>query len=676
MEKIETQKRIIKLKKVITHHRYLYHVLDKPDISDAALDSLKHELSQLESKFPELITSDSPSQRVAGQALDKFKKIRHQERMLSLQDAFSEEEMNEWQERIQKLIPGEKISYFTELKIDGFAVSLIYKNGIFFKGATRGDSRVGEDVTQNLKTINSIPLKLEIHHKFPNSIQKKVEKLIKKGEIEIRGEIYMTKTAFEKVNQERKKKKLPLYANPRNTAAGSIRQLNPKIAASRELNFLAYDIMTDLGQESHSQEHQITQSLGFKTDQGKECSNLKEVDNFQRKVSQKRDKLPYQIDGLVVRVNKSSLFDKLGVVGKAPRGAIAFKFPAEEATTVIQDIIIQVGRTGALTPVAKLKPVHVGGALISRATLHNQDEIKRLDIMIGDTVVIQRAGDVIPDIIKVIKEMRTGQEKKFKMPEKCPICGGEVIRPKGEVVHRCLNKKCSVIQKRQIAHFVSKNAFNIEGFGPQIVNQLMSEGLIGNISDIFTLTQEELIPLERFDKKSAFNLINSINQSKEITLSRFIYSLGIRHIGEETAINLAKYFGSLEKIYETQLDQFNRVKDIGEVVAKSAFEWFNGKSNQELIKSLIKNGVEIKKQKRVKKKLINQIFVLTGHLDKFTRDQVKDKIRELGGDISSSISKETNFLVSGQKPGSKHSKAQKLGIKILNEKEFLELINE
>jgi len=661
MDKQEAKKRIAKLKKVINHHRYLYHVLDKPEISDAASDSLKHELSQLEDKFPDLITPDSPTQRIGGRALDKFVKIRHKKPMLSLQDAFSEEEMEDWQERLQKLVPREKLDYFAELKIDGFAVSLTYRDSVLIKGATRGDGKTGEDVTQNLKTIESIPLKLN--------------KEIRKREVEIRGEVYMTNSAFEKINQERKNKGLPLYANPRNTAAGSIRQLNPKIAASRQLDFLAYDIITDLGQKTHHQEHQTTRSLGFKSDKGKYCSNLKEVVRFWEGIEQKREKLGYQIDGIVVRVDNNRVFEKLGIVGKAPRGTIAFKFSAEEATTIIEDIIVQIGRTGALTPVAKLKPVRVGGALISRATLHNEDEIKRLDVRIGDTVIIQRAGDVIPDVVEVVKKMRSGKEKKFQMPKKCPICGGKVVRPKGEAVHRCVNKNCALIQKKQITHFVSKNAFNIEGFGPQIVNQLMNEGLINNVSDIFTLTEGDLIPLERFEQKSAANLIEAIEESKKITLPRFIFALGIRHIGEETAINLARYFGSLKKIKKTGPDEFFKVKDIGQVVAQSAFKWFNNRNNRGLIERLIKNGVKIEKQKTIKKKLNGQTFVLTGHLDRFTRDEAKDRIRDLGGDVSSSVSKETGFVIAGKEPGSKYDRAKKLGIKILSEKEFLRLLS-
>ena len=675
MDKQQIKQRIAKLKKLINYHRYLYHVLDKQEMSDASLDSLKHELNQLEQQYPDLISLDSPTQRIGGQALDKFKKVKHQKRMLSLNDVFSDEDLKAWQERIQKLVPSQKLKYFSELKIDGFAIALIYQDGVLIQGATRGDGQVGEEVTQNLKTIDSIPLKLEIHQKLSSKIiQDKVEKLLVKGRIEIRGEVYMSKKDFEKINQEREKKGLPLYANPRNTAAGSIRQLDPKIAAKRKLNFLAYGLITNLGQETHHQEHQILQSLGFKISQDKYCSDLKEVIGFWQEVNQKRKKLPYLIDGVVVGVDDNKVFDKLGIVGKAPRGAIALKFPAKETTTIIEDIVVQIGRTGALTPVAHLKPVRLGGILITRATLHNEDEIKRLDVRIGDTVIIQRAGDVIPDVVKVIKKLRTGQEKKFQMLKRCPACKGEVIRLKGEVVHRCANLKCGSIQRQQIIHFVSKKGFDIEGLGPKIINQLMDQGLISNPADIFSLIQGDLIPLERFADKSASNLIKAIEQSKKISLAKFIHALGIRHVGEETAIALAQYFGSLDKIRKASLKNLLQIEDIGEIVAQSIFEWFNRESNRDLIKKLLDNGIEIAKVKTVKKKLINQTFVLTGEMDKFTREQAKSKIRQLGGNVSSSVSQKTDFVVIGKNPGSKYNRARKLGVKIINEQEFLKII--
>ena len=674
MVKAEAKKRIAKLRKVINHHNYLYHVLDKPEINDAAFDSLKHELYKLEQQYPDLITLDSPTQRVSGKALDKFVKVKHKKRMLSLEDVFYLEEFQAWQKRIQKLVPRQKLDYFAELKIDGFAITLVYKNGLFVQGATRGDGKVGEDVTQNLKTIASIPLRLEIHQKLPKKIEKKVKLLLEKGEIEVRGEVHMTKKVFAKVNQERQKKGLPLYANPRNTAAGSIRQLDPKIAASRQLDFLAYDVITGVGQQTHQEEHQVVRALGFKVDQGQYCSNLDEVVKFWQKIKQTREKLPYQIDGLVISVNDNKIFDKLGVVGKAPRGAIAFKFPAKEATTIVEDIIVQIGRTGALTPVARLRPVRIGGTLVTRATLHNEDEIKRLDVRIGDTVIVQRAGDVIPDVVKVIEKLRTGKEKKFQMPKKCPVCDGAVVRPKGEAVHRCANLKCGSIQKKQIIHFASKKAFDIEGLGPQIVNQLMDEGLVSNPADLFSLERGDLVPLEKFAEKSAQNLIEAIDQSKKIPLAKFIYALGIRHTGEETAINLAYHFGSLRELKKASLEELLRVQDIGEVVAQSVFEWFNNKVSQRLIDKLVKSGIEIDRVKTVKKKLLGLTFVLTGELDKFTREQAKEKIRHLGGDISSSVSKETDFVVVGREPGTKHNKAKKIGVKIIDEKEFLRMI--
>lgn len=674
MNKQQAKKRIAKLRQVINLHSYQYHVLDKSEVSDAIWDSLKHELYQLEQAYPELITSDSPTQRVGGKALDKFNKVRHKKRMLSLEDVFYLEEFKAWQERIQKLVPSQKLDYFAELKIDGFAASLIYKNGVLFKGATRGDGRIGEDVTLNLKTINSIPLKLEIHQKLSSNITDKINTLLNHGEIEIRGEVYMTKKVFEKINQERKKQNLPQYANPRNTAAGSIRQLDPKVAASRKLDFLAYDLVTDLGQKTHQEKHQIIKALGFKISLEQYASNLNEVIKFWDKVKQNRSKLYHQIDGLVVVVNNNRIFDKLGVVGKAPRGAIAFKFPAKEVTTVVEDIVVQVGRTGALTPVAHLKPVRLGGILVTRATLHNADEIKRLDVRIGDTVVVQRAGDVIPDVVRIIKKLRTGHEKRFKMPQMCPICGGLVKRPKGEVVHRCINKQCSSIQRQKITHFASRKGFEIEGLGPQIVNQLMDQGLIIDSADLFSLTQGDLVPLEHFAEKAAENLVKSINQSKKISFAKFIFALGIRHAGEETAIALANYFGSLEKMRKANLQELFKIEDIGPIVAKSIYQWFNDKKNKQFIDRLIKSGVEIERLKPAKKELRGIIFVLTGELDTLTREQAKTKIRQLGGDVSSSVSQKTNYLVAGHEPGSKYQKARKLGVKIIKEKEFLRII--
>lgn len=676
MNKPQAKKRIEKLKKEISHHRYLYHVLDKPDISDAAFDSLKHELYKLEQRFPEFVTPDSPTQRVGGKPLDKFKKIRHKTPMLSIEDVFLEEELKAWEERIQKLALGRQLDYFTEMKIDGFGISLIYKNGIFVRGATRGDGSMGEDVTQNLKTVASIPLRIDVYSKSLNKkLESKLKKLITKGEIEIRGEVYMDNKAFAKINKEREKKKLPLYANPRNTAAGSIRQLNPKLAASRDLKFLAYDLITDVGQFTHQEGHQIVKALGFKVDNGEYCKNLDRAVKAWKKVMKQREKLPFQIDGIVVNVNNNNIFKKLGSVGKAHRGMIAFKFPAKQATTVVKDIKVQIGRTGALTPVAHLEPVQLGGTTISRATLHNEDEIKRLGVKIGDTVIIQRAGDVIPDVVKVLSRLRSRKEKSFHMPKKCPVCGSQVIRPKGEAVHRCSNSKCGTIRKKKVHHFVSKKTFDIVGLGPKIINQLMKQGLISNSADIFLLKQEDLMPLERFAEKSAENIIKAIENSKQIPLYKFIFGLGIRHVGEESAINLANHFNSLEKLKKASIDDLFKVKDTGDVMAKSIFNWFHDKRNLKLLEKLAKVGVRIQNPKKLQaKKLQAKAFVFTGELDKMTRDEAKEKIRQLGGDVSGSVSKNTDFVVAGSEPGSKYDNAKKLGVKIINEKQFLKMI--
>ena len=677
MKKEEVKKRIEKLRKVISHHRYLYHVLNRQEISDAALDSLKHELYKLEQQFPELITPDSPTQRIAGKPLEGFRKIKHKTPMLSIEDIFSKEELQDWIDYLKRLAPNAQFNYFAELKIDGFAITLIYKNGIFICGATRGDGKTGEDVTQNLKTIESIPLKLEIRGNTPTKRNKeKIKKLIEEGEIEIRGEVYMEKKKFEKLNKELEKKGQKSYTNPRNLAAGSIRQLDPKLAASRPLNFLAYDITTDLGQKTHFEEHQILPILGFKTDKGKECQSLQEIIDFWKATEKKREKYPFQIDGIVVNVNQNSIFEKLGVVGKSPRGVRAFKFSPKQATTKILNIKIQIGRTGITTPVAILKPVEVGGVTISRATLHNEDEIKRLGVKIGDTVIVGRAGDVIPDVIQVLPELRTGEEKTFKMPEKCPACNTKLVKEEGEVAWRCPNPKCPAREREYFYHFVSKGAFDIVGLGPKIIDRLLDIGLISDPADLFLLKEKDLSSLERFAEKSAKNLISAIQSKKEITLSRFIYALGIRNIGEETAQILSRHFGYFEKLKNASLEEFQEIKDIGPVVAKSIFDFFQEKRNLKLIKKLKQVDVKIISEKKPKfQPLEGKTFVLTGTLESMTRDEAKEKIRELGGDISESVSKKTDYVVVGSEPGFKHDKAQKLNIKILTEKQFLKLLS-
>jgi len=668
MTKKEAKKRIEKLKKLISHHRYLYHVLDRQEISDAAFDSLKHELYKLEQQFPEFITPDSPTQRVGGEPLEKFEKVEHSIPMLSIEDVFSEKELKDWEDYLKRLAPhqfnggGE---YFSELKIDGFAIALIYENGIFVCGATRGDGRVGEDVTQNLKTIESIPLKLR-ECRYLTGAPKRIE---------IRGEVYMEKAAFEKFNQEQIKRSLAPYANPRNLAAGSIRQLDPKLAASRPLKFLAYDLIANLGQKKHSEEHQILPALGFKTDPGKVCQNTDEVFEFWRESAKKRETFPFLVDGVVVNVNDNFLFQKLGVVGKSPRGIRALKFSPKQATTRVISVKVQVGRTGAVTPIACLEPVQVGGVTISRATLHNEDEIKRLGLKIGDTVIVERAGDVIPAVAKVIPELRTGKEKEFHFPKTCPICGTKLVRPAGEVVWRCQNRDCGARKREFLYHFASKKAFDIEGLGPKIIDQLMDENLISRAPDLFELKEGDLIPLERFAEKSAKNLVEAIEKSKRISLARFIYSLGIRHVGEETAIDLANYFESLDKLKKTSREELEKIPDVGGKVSESIYNWFQQKGNQKLIEDLIKAGVKNLPPEKIGKKLAGKTFVLTGILETLTRSEAERKIRMLGGHSASSVSKQTDYLVVGKEPGAaKLEKAKELGVKTISEKEFLTIL--
>jgi len=693
MTKDEAKQRIEKLVAVINHHRYLYHVLDRQEISDSVLDSLKKELFDLEQQFPEFVTKDSPTQRIGGEPLKQFKKFKHSQRMTSFNDAFSVEDMEDWQERFMKLLTEsekQKINYYCELKIDGLAIELIYKDGFLQTGSTRGDGNIGEDITQNLKTIEAVPVRV-----IPAKAGIQVP-----NELIVRGEVFISKKEFKRINREQQEKGLPVYANPRNIAAGSLRQLDPKITSSRKLDSFAYELITDLGQITHEDKHKILKDLGFKTNShNKFCKNLDEVIHFREHWIKERDKLDYEIDGIVVLINDNKIFEKLGIVGKSPRAGIAFKFPQSQATTKVLDIKLQVGRTGAITPVAILEPVNVTGITISRATLHNDDEIKRLGVKIGDTVVVGRAGDVIPEIVKVLPELRTGAEKSFKMPTHCPACGtklsaqgrdpavaGEKI--KSGVILYCPNTKCFARSRRNFYHFVSRSAFNIDGLGPKIIDKLLDFGLVSDPSDLFDLRVGDIVPLKDlprskpkallpgFAEKSAENLVKSIEEKKEITLAKFIYALGIRNVGEETAIDLAGHFGSLEKIKKAELEDFEKILDIGPVVAKSIFEWFGNKENLKLVDDLQKAGVKIKNSEaKIKnQKLSGLTFVLTGSLKNTTRDQARQKIRELGGNVSESVSSKTNFVVEGKEAGSKAERAKKLGIKILGENEFLEMI--
>jgi DNA ligase (NAD+) len=696
MTKAEAKKRIESLRKIINYHRYLYHVLDKQEISDDALDSLKKELFDLEQKFPDLITSDSPTQRIGGEPLKEFKKFKHPVPMLSFNDAFDQKDMEDWEERFEKILAGAKNGgYYCELKIDGLAIELVYENGSLVVGSTRGDGIFGEDVTQNLKTIEAIPLRLLSKEEINKNLKKyNLERFSQKiinsvsGQFVVRGEVFLTKKEFEKINKQQKERGLKEYANPRNLAAGSVRQLDPKITAERRLDSFAYDIITDIGQETHEEEHLILKALGFKINPyNKYEKDLKGVQRFRDYWEKEREKLDYEIDGVVVILNDNRVFNRLGVVGKAPRGAIAYKFSPKEAETIVEDIIVQVGRTGILTPVAKLRPVSIGGTTVSRATLHNFDEIRRLDLKIGDTVIVGRAGDVIPDIKRVLKELRTGNEKEFHMPSKCPICGEPVQKIEDQVAYKCINKDCPAIRREIIYHFVSKKAFDIEGIGPKIIDQLVDAALINDPADLFMLKKEDLLNLERFADKSAQNVINSINEKKKISLERFIYSLGINHVGEETALILARSIFNfqssvlkplklLDKIRNISLDDLQKIPDIGPVVAQSIYNWFQKPYNQKLLEKFEKAGIRIIIEKISPKdlKFFGKTFVLTGAFDSMTREEAKEKIRNLGGDVSSSVSRKTNYVVVGAGPGSKYEKAKKLGLKIINEQEFLKML--
>ena len=663
MTRKEAQERIEKLRGLITEYRHGRLTLDKPLISEEVEDSLKKELFDLEQEFPDLITPDSPTQRVGGKPLESFKKIKHPRPMLSLNDVFSYEDLKDWTERLGRLVKGViKEGFYAELKIDGLAIELIYKNGILESGSTRGDGLIGEDITLNLKTIEAIPLKLS--GKAPE-------------ELAVRGEVFINKKEFEKLNRELKKKDQKIYANPRNFAAGSLRQLNSKTTASRKLNSFAYSLVTDLGQKTHEEEHLILEKFGFQVNShNKFVKNLDEVQEFRDYWGKNRDKLDYEIDGIVITVNDENVFGKLGVVGKSPRGAVAYKFSPKEATTKIKDITISVGRTGVLTPIAILEPVGVGGVIVSRATLHNEDEIGRLGIKIGDTVVVGRAGDVIPNVIKVLKELRTGKEKEFHMPKKCPVCGNLVKRKEGEAAFRCTNKNCPAIKREAIYHFTGRNTMDIEGVGPKIIDSFMDAGLIKNAPDLYSLKKEDLMNLPRFAEKSAVNTIKAIQEKKNQSLDKFIFALGIRHVGEETAFDLAKKFGSIQKLADASLETLSKIPNIGLVVAKSVYDWFRNKYNQNLLNKFKKAGVKPKEFKITKAmtKFQGKTFVFTGSMETMTREDAQNKARSLGADVSSDISKNVDYVIAGYEPGSKYEKAKKLGVKIITEKEFLSMI--
>ncbi|MEX0690170.1 MAG: NAD-dependent DNA ligase LigA, partial [Candidatus Paceibacterota bacterium] len=644
------------------------------------------ELFDLEQEYPELITQDSPTQRIGGKPLDKFEKVKHLVPMLSFNDAFNEEDIKNWLKRLENHL-GYKVDkrstdgFYCELKFDGLAVELVYENGVLIQGSTRGDGKIGEDVTQNLKTVNSIPLRLiELKNKkdlgFRNSdLEFPSAKLV------VRGEVLITKDNFKKINKLREKNKEAVYANPRNLAAGTIRQLDPKIVEERSLDFFAYDIALGLDLETHREEHEVLKEIGFKEDfHSEELKKLEDVFKFRDKWKDKRDELDYEIDGVVVQVNNNKIHKEAGVVGKAPRGTIAYKFPAKEATTKIKNIKIQVGRTGALTPVAVLEPVEVGGITIAHASLHNEDQIERLGVRIGDTVVVSRAGDVIPQVTEVLSGLRTGVEKKFKMPRKCPIDGSEI--KKDGVVLKCSNLRCGARNKEQLYHFVSRLAFNMDGIGPRIIDKFLDEGLIADFSDLFELKAGDIEALEGFGEKSAQNILKELKLKKEIDLSRFIYSLGILHIGEENSILLANEIADnlskkkivsptdvLETLTQFEKEELESIRDIGPEIAESVHSWVRDKYNKKLVERLSKVGVRIvlpKQKNKKSNKLVGKSLVLTGSMVDITRDEAKKIIRQLGGKVSSTVSSKTDYLVVGESPGSKLEEAKKNKVKIIN----------
>jgi len=688
MDKKAVEERILKLRKEIDRYRYQEHVLDDLEISEAALDGLKHELYKLESQYPELVTPDSPTQRVAGKAVKGFKKVPHAVRMLSLEDAFSFEEVEAWLDRLKKMRPRAAFDFYADPKMDGLAVTIVYEDGALEIGATRGDGRVGEDVTHNIKTIEAVPMRLrtprerEIKRFLSKHAgacdAKKVRKMFEAhaGRLEVRGEVYMTKRQLEKLNKELKKRGEPLLANPRNAAAGSIRQLDPKIASERGLSFMGYAFLGDHGLHTVEQRYEAMKLLGFPVNaHGRRCGSLGEVKRVFESIGHRREKLDYWIDGAVVSVNNLDLSDALGTVGKTPRGMIAWKFPAEQGTTIVRDIRVSVGRTGALTPVAVMDPVNLAGTTVTHASLHNEDEIERLGLKVGDTVIVEKAGDVIPKVIKVLPELRTGKEKSFHMPKKCPICGSPVERKEGEVATVCSNKKCFAQELARLLHFVSRQAIDIRGLGDKIVEQLIQEGLVREEADFFTLAPDDLLGLEGFAEVSSKKLVDEIQAHRRVPLARFINALGIRHVGEETARDLAAHFGSFHDLRKASKEDLDAVEGIGDVVAASIAAFFEDGKESERLNRLLKFVEPERAPKKKPGKLTGTTWVFTGSLDAMSRDEAKAKVRALGASVSESVSKKTSYVVVGEDPGSKEAKAKKLGVRMLSENEFLRMVS-
>lgn len=661
----QVKDRAEELRRQIHQHNYQYYALDNPTISDAEFDQLMQELLQIEEKHPELVTTDSPTQRVGGVVQKGFTSVPHRIPMLSLGNAFSEGDLGEFDRRVRGSLPGEPVSYVVELKIDGLAISLWYEKGLFVRGATRGDGEMGEDITVNLKTVKAIPLRLSEAVPF----------------IEVRGEAYMPKESFMRLNEVREEAGEQLFANPRNAAAGSLRQLDPRITASRNLSVFMYAIGYLEGNNpgSHGKGLAWLRELGFRVNpQHKICQDIQEVIEYCQGWQEKRFDLPYAIDGLVIKVNSLEQQERLGATLKSPRWAIAYKFPAEQAVSTIKDIIIRVGRTGVLTPTALLEPVQLAGTTVSKATLHNEDIILQKDIRIGDKALVQKAGDIIPEIVQIYPEQRTGNEKPFTLPTTCPECGSQVVRVAGEVAHRCTNENCPAKSREGIIHFVSRGAMDIVGLGEGIINQLIKGGLVKDPADLYDLKYEELIRLERMGARSSQKLLDAIAASKNNSLSQLLFGLGIRHVGERAAKILAQQFGSLAALMEARVEDLTNIPEIGPRIAESVVDYFNKPENQALLERLAQAGVNMEEQLAQsgaeEQILAGKTFVVTGTLQGFSRQEAQQAIEQLGGKVSGSVSKKTDYVVVGENPGSKHDKALQLGVAVLNEEEFVALL--
>lgn len=659
---------IEKLREEIRHHEERYYVLDNPEISDAEYDALLGRLQKLEQQHPDQITPDSPTQRVGGRPAEGFAEVVHRRPMLSLDNSYNIEELRAFDVRCQRLADGRAIEYVAELKIDGLSLALHYEDQLLVRGVTRGDGRIGEEVTQNARTIRSIPLKLR-----PNA--KPIA-----SELEVRGEVFIPRKVFERTNAEREAEDKPRFANPRNAAAGTIRQLDSKSVAKRKLEMFAYDLLTGERKPfpTHWEALNWMEQAGFRVNpKRKLCGSIEEVIEFANEIEAQRDDLDYEIDGLVVKVNSTAQQDEFGTTNKAPRWAIAYKYAARQATTRVISIVVQVGRTGALTPVANLEPVSLAGTTVARATLHNPDEVKRLGIRIGDWVLIEKGGDVIPKVLKVIESKRTGEEKSFRMPRKCPVCGGEISKPEGEVVSRCVAADCPAQLEGRLLHFASRRAMRIEGLGESLVHQLVESGKVHDAGDLYSLTLDDIAGLERMAAKSASNLLTQIEASKQRELSNLVYALGLRHVGDRTATTLARQFGSLEALSKATVVELDDVPEIGLTVAESVRDWFDDEGNIELCRRLEAAGVCTKMEtssEPTDDTFAGKLFVLTGGLAAFTRDEARAAIEARGGRVTSSVSKKTDYVVAGEDAGSKLDKAKELGVAVIDESAFKELL--